>query len=446
MYVPHSEAEQKEMLAAIGLTSLDQLFDVIPDQYRLKQPLNIPAALSEMELTRHLKKLAGQNVGADEAVCFLGGGCYDHFVPAVVDHIAGRTEFYTAYTPYQAEASQGTLQTGFEFQTMICELTGMDVSNASMYEAATATTEAALMAISGRGGKILVADSVHPEYRETLATYVRNLPYELVTLKTKNGVVDPADLTAALSPEIACVVVQSPNFFGLLEPMADITRESHAHKAAVIQSFDPISLGILKRPGDFDVDIAVAEGQSMGTPPSYGGPFLGVFACKKDFVRKIPGRVVGQTVDRNGKRCFVLTLQTREQHIRREKATSNICTNQGLLALRASVYLSLCGPQGLEEVAKLCWNKAHYAAEVLAKVPGVKLHFAGDFFKEFVLELPGPADKYLDAMVAKGFHAGVSLGKWYEGMENCLLVAVTEKRSKDEIDALAAAWKEVLAG
>ena len=434
------------MLAKVGAKSLDELFDVIPEGVRLREPLSIPPAMTEMELEQHMGRLAASNTGADRAVCFLGGGCYDHFVPAVVDVVASRSEFYTAYTPYQAEASQGTLQAGFEYQSLICELTGMDVSNSSMYEAATAATEAALMAraASGRTGSIVVSETVHPEYRQTLETYLVNLGTKLVVAPAEDGVTDPAAMAKLLDDQTSCVLLQHPNFFGLLEPMDELVAAAKKAGAAVVQAFDPISLGMIKRPGDYGVDVAVTEGQALGTAMQYGGPFLGVFACKNNFLRKLPGRVVGQTVDRRGNRCFVLTLQTREQHIRREKATSNICTNQALFALRASAYLALMGPQGMKEAAELCWEKSHYTAEALSKVSGLKVKFGGAFFKEFVLQTPGKAEKFLAPMLKAGFHAGVPLGRWYKNMDDCLLVAVTEKRTKEEIDRYADAWAKVL--
>lgn len=444
MYIPTTEDEQKRMLERIGLERIEDLFDSIPPELRLGRPLDLPPALSEMELTAHMTELSKRNLSAEDAVCFLGGGAYDHFIPAAVDAIAARSEYYTAYTPYQPEVSQGTLQTSFEFQTMICELTGLDAANASLYEGATAVVEAVHLAVGavGREGRVLVSESVHPEHRRTLATYLANLPTRIESIPAPGGETDLAALAQALGPDAAAVVVQSPNFFGIVEPVAKAAELAHAAGALMIHSFDPISLGILKRPGEMGVDVAVGEGQSLGNPLSYGGPYLGLFACRREQMRRMPGRIVGETVDRKGNRCFVLTLQTREQHIRRDKATSNICTNQGLLALRSAVYLSLMGPQGMKEVAELCWHKAHYAASELAKLPGFRLRFGGVFFKEFVLETPGPAEKYADALVERGYHAGVPLGAWYEGMENCLLVAVTEKRTKDQIDGLAAALRD----
>jgi glycine dehydrogenase subunit 1 len=435
------------MLDRIGLESLDELFSSIPAELKARGPLDLPPALTEMELTRHMGALAGRNRAGGGMVSFLGGGCYDHFVPAAVDAIAARPEFYTAYTPYQAEVSQGTLQVGFEFQSLICRLTGLDVANASMYEAGTACAEAALMAAATLGrdsGRVVMSETVNPEYRQTVLTTLRNLPLELVTVPAKNGVTDAAALAAAIDGRTAAVLVQSPNMFGLIEDVAQAAAAAKAHGAALVQAFDPVSLGVLKRPGDLGVDIAVAEGQSLGTPPSFGGPFLGIFACREKFLRRMPGRIVGETVDRRGNPCYVLTLQTREQHIRREKATSNICSNQALLALRASVFLALAGPKGLAEMAELCRAKSAYALEKLTAIKGVSRKFPGPFVKEFVVELPVPAEPLLPKLIERGYHAGVPLGRWYQGMERSLLVAVTEKRTREEIDGLAAALAETL--
>jgi glycine dehydrogenase subunit 1 len=427
------------MLAAIGAKSVEELFAQIPAGLQLRRPLQIPPALSEMELTQHIAQLAAQNTSANDAVCFLGGGSYDHFIPAVVDAIAGRSEFYTAYTPYQAEASQGSLQAFFEYQTLICQLTGMDLANASLYDGGSAVAEAVLMAmnITNRHGQVLVAESVHPEYRQVLATYLANLSAELVTLPTPAGFLDPDDLKRAVTDNTICIVVQHPNFFGNLEEVEAVAKIAHEHKALSIVSFDPISLGLLKRPGDYGADIAVAEGHTLGTPMSCGGPYLGIMSCRKEFVRQIPGRLVGQTVDRNGKRCWVLTLQTREQHIRREKATSNICTNQGLFALRAAVFLSALGPQGLKETAELCLRKAHYVASELVKIPGVELAFARPFFKEFTIRLRTNMPDLLARLRDAGYLAGLPMARWFPQWSDCMTVAVTEKRTKAEIDGLA---------
>jgi glycine cleavage system P protein (glycine dehydrogenase) subunit 1 len=445
-YVLNTPADQKAMLESIGVKSLDELFAQIPEAVRLKKSLDVPAALSEIELTQHMAALAAKNRAPGQAVCFLGGGSYDHFVPAVVDTIAGRSEFYTAYTPYQAEASQGSLQAFFEYQTLICQLTGMDVSNASLYDGGSAVAEAAMMAITatGRHGQVLVAESVHPEYRAVLSTYLKNLESEPVTLPAPHGALSPDTLKKALTDQTSCVIVQHPNFFGCLEEVEALYEAAYARGALFVVSVDPISLGLLRRPGDYGAEIVVAEGQALGTPMQFGGPYLGVLACNGPFVRKMPGRLVGQTVDRNGKRCWVLTLQTREQHIRREKATSNICTNQGLLALRATAYLAALGPQGLRETAALCTRKAHYAAEQLANVPGVTVRFDRPFFKEFTIQVKADAPALLARLLEQGYHAGLHLGRWYPEWNHCISIAVTEQRTKEEIDGLVNAYRAAL--
>jgi glycine dehydrogenase subunit 1 len=443
-YVLNTPDDRQAMLAAIGAGSVDELFRQVPDTLRLKRALNVPPALSEIELTQHVQGLAGSN---RQAVCFLGGGSYDHFIPAVVDAVAGRSEFYTAYTPYQAEASQGSLQAFFEYQTLICQLTGLDVSNASLYDGGSAVAEAVLMALSvqPKRHRVLVADSVHPEYRRSLATYAANLDLKIETLSTPDGFLDPDALKKRLDDQTLCVVLQHPNFFGCLEEVETISAAVHAAGALFIVSFDPISLGILKRPGQYGADIAVAEGQCLGNPMSYGGPYLGILACREEYVRKMPGRLVGQTTDRNGKRCWVLTLQTREQHIRREKATSNICTNQGLMALKATVYLAALGPQGLKETAELCAKKAHYAADRLASAAGLKMRFRRPFFKEFTVALGGQEPPHvLRTALEHGQHAGLWLGAWYPSLTDCVSLAVTEKRTRGEIDGLVAAYENAL--
>ncbi|MBW8885474.1 MAG: aminomethyl-transferring glycine dehydrogenase subunit GcvPA, partial [Planctomycetia bacterium] len=393
------------MLQAIGVGSIDELFAGVPQDLRLKRPLDLPPALSEMELAQHLQALAAKNSHIGQKVCFLGGGAYDHFVPAVVDAIASRGEFYTSYTPYQPEVSQGNLQVMFEYQTLICQLTGMDVSNASLYDGGSAAAEGVLLAMSvtGRPRKVVVAESVHPHYREILKTYFASIGAELVTVSGASGSVKPADIAAAVDSNTACVLLQHPNFFGCLEDVGAIARIAHDAGALLVQSFDPISLGLLKRPGDLGADVAVAEGQSLGTPLLYGGPYLGIMACKEQFVRRLPGRIAGQTVDRRGRRCWVLTLQTREQHIRREKATSNICTNQGLFALRAAIYLAQMGPQGLRETAELCLRKAHYAKERLTSAQRLSLAFEQPTFKEFVIR---DSDGRVSDLLAQATSAG----------------------------------------
>src|SRR5262245_3495987 len=428
------------MLQAIGVGSLDELFAGVPEELRLKRPLDIPPALAELELAQHLQDLAAKNSHIGQKVCFLGGGAYDHFVPAVVDALASRGEFYTSYTPYQPEVSQGNLQVMFEYQTLICQLTGMDVSNASLYDGGTAAAEGVLLAMSvtGRPKKAVVAEGVHPHYREILKTYFASIGAELVTVAAASGIVKPADVAAAVDSDTACVLLQHPNFFGCLEDVATIAKIAHDAGALLVQSFDPISLGLLKRPGDLGADVAVAEGQSLGTPLLYGGPYLGIMACKEQFVRRMPGRIAGQTVDRRGRRCWVLTLQTREQHIRREKATSNICTNQGLFALRAAIYLAQMGPHGLRETAELCLRKAHYAKERLTSAQRLSLAFDQPTFKEFVIrDANGHVSDLLAQATSAGYLAGIPLGQWYPQLEDCFLVAVTEKRTKAEIDGLA---------
>jgi glycine dehydrogenase subunit 1 len=445
-YLFNTPDQQRDMLQTIGAQSVEDLFEQIPPANRLNRPLDLAHPLGEMELERELRALASRNSGRGSRACFMGGGVYDHFIPAAVDEIGGRGEFYTAYTPYQAEASQGSLQAFFEYQSLVCRLTGMDVCNASLYEGGTAVSEAAFMAmrVTDRHEKIVVLGSVHPEYRRVLRTYLSNLKCELVVVPTPAGTAELGKVKAVLDDRTACLVFQHPNFFGCLEEPDELTRLARAVGALSIVSFDPISLGLLRRPGDYGADVAVAEGQPLGIPMQYGGPFLGVFTCRNEYLRKMPGRLVGRTADRSGRTCYTLTIQAREQHIRREKATSNICTNQGLLALRATVYLSLLGPQGLREVAELCCRKAHYAAEQLSAVAGLSQAFPDrPFFKEFVLSCPGDVERVVSAARQAGFDLGPSLSRASAGEQglpkNGILVAVTEQRTRQEIDALAAA-------
>lgn len=447
-YLFNTPDQQREMLRACGAESIDKLFsDQVPADVRLNRPLNMPPALSELELESEVSALAARNGGAATRTCFMGGGAYDHFIPAAVDTIASRSEFYTAYTPYQAEASQGTLQAFFEYQTLICQLTGMDVSNASLYEGGTSVTEAVSMALRSQTGRrrVVVLGSVHPEYRQILTTHLQHMNCELVTIPAPSGAADVNQVAAALNDQTACLVLQQPNFFGCLESAADLVSAAHRVGALSIVSFDPLSLGLLPRPGDYGADIAVAEGQSLGTPLQYGGPYLGILTCREALMRKMPGRLIGETTDRLGKRCFVLNLQAREQHIKRDKATSNICTNQGLLALRATVYLSLLGPQGLREVSELACRNAHYAAEQLTRVLGLDLMFSAPFFKEFVIRVKGGVDRMLHRAAAAGFDLGPELKRftWPDGeaFTEGFLVAVTEKRTRSDIDRLVKALK-----
>jgi glycine dehydrogenase subunit 1 len=442
-YVQFTAKQRDEMLKAVGAKGIDDLLRQVPDSYRLREPLAIPAGMDELTLRAHLAQLAAQNEPVDQKVCFLGAGAYDHFIPTVVDHLAMKGEFLTAYTPYQAEASQGSLQAFFEFQTMVCQLTGMDVSNASLYEGATALAEAVMMALNVTGKReILVSRGVHPHYRQVLQTYLSDLPAVYKEVPLKNGTTDMQELENLLEEDTAAVVTQSPNFLGCIERVDTITKFAHANQSLSVQAFNPLSLGVLKRPGEMDVDIATAEGQPLGIPLQFGGPYLGLFTCKSAYMRKMPGRLIGQTTDLEGKRAFCLTLQTREQHIRREKATSNVCTNQGLLALRASVYMATMGPRGLREAAQLCFNKASYLVTRL-KAAGLAPRFEKQaFFNEVLVKLNRPARQVLAEASDAGFIAGYDVSEHYPELAGCLLIAVTEKRTRGEIDALV----DVLAG
>jgi glycine cleavage system P protein (glycine dehydrogenase) subunit 1 len=435
-YVQFTDKQREEMLKTVGARTISDLLKQVPDEYRLNEPLNIGPELDELSLRSHLAALAGANNPSDAKTCFLGAGVYDHFIPTVVDFLAMKGEFLTAYTPYQAEASQGSLQAFFEFQTMICQLTGMQVANASLYEGATALAEAALMALNVTGKReILVSEGVHPHYRQVLKTYLADLPAIYTEIPLKDGLVDTQSLEDELDQDTAAIIVQSPNFLGHIERVETIAKFAHANESLMIQSFNPLSLGILKHPGEMGVDIATGEGQSLGIPLQFGGPYLGLFAAKMQFVRKMPGRLVGQTVDAEGKRAFCLTLQTREQHIRREKATSNVCTNQGLLALRASVYLASMGPAGLRQAAQLSHNKVEYLITEL-KARGIERRFKHPVFNEVLVQLNRPVEEVLAEASDAGILAGYSVGREYPELSDCLLIAVTEKRTRAEIDKL----------
>lgn len=436
------------MLECIGASSVAELFEQIPAELHIRGTLSLPPPMTEIELRRRFAELAAAN---KPYPTFLGGGIYDHYIPSTVPAITSRAEFYTCYTPYQPEISQGTLQSIFEFQSLICDLTGMEVANASLYDGATALAEAALMAssITGRA-EWVVSECVNPAYRETLRTYAWASGHTLVEAGRDGIVTDFSKLP--LSSDTACVIVQNPNFFGSLETMAEAEKLAHEHGALFVVSFDPISLGLLKPPGEYDADIAVAEGQSLGIPMSFGGPGLGLFACKQQYVRQMPGRVVGVAKDANGQTGYVLTLQTREQHIRREKATSNICTNQGLCALAATVYLSTLGKNGLRKVAELCVAKSHYLADRIGELPelpvGNVLEKPGDpsggyliqsraFFKEFVVKCPRPVAQINKRLRERGIIGGLDLGRFYPDLAEHMLVCVTEKRTREEMDAFA---------
>ncbi len=433
-YVANTDAQRAEMLSVLG-KSMDDLFAVIrPDL--LPKSFNLPPGRSELEVRRILANLAAKN--RSDLVGFLGGGFYDHFIPAAVDSILSRGEFHTAYTPYQPEASQGTLQAMYEFQSAVCRLTGMEVANASLYDGGTALYEATMMALRVTGRrKVILDDTVNPIYRKMLRSYTTNLEIELSELPSKNGLTDRNRIAENLDDETAGVIVQNPNFFGCVDDFSDVAKIAHKAGALMIVSCYPISLGLLKTPGEMDADIATAEGQCLGLPLSFGGPYLGVMATRRKLVRKMPGRIVGRTKDREGRDGFVLTLQAREQHVRRNKATSNICTNESLCALGALAYLTLLGKQGLTEVAGLCASKAAYARRRLLAIRGVSARFEAPVFNEFVVDLPRPASDVINDLIEHGFAAGFPLSRYYRGMDNSILIAVTEKRTKEEIGKLA---------
>ncbi len=438
-YIPNTPEDEKRMLEFIGLESAEDLFKDIPENLQLKRDLDLKASMSELEVTDYMKNLASKNKSTSDLTCFLGAGAYDHYIPSIVGHVIGRSEFYTSYTPYQAEISQGTLQYIFEFQTLICQLTGMEVANASLYDGGTAIAEAAFMAAAvARRKKIVISKTVNPQHREVLRTYAHLQNLEIVEVEIDNGATDLEDLKSKVDKETAAVIVQSPNFFGVLEDLDEVEAIAHSEKKTLfVASVDPISMGILKTPGEIGADIVVGEGQALGIPLAFGGPYLGFMATTKKNMRKLPGRIVGQTIDANGDRAFVLTLQAREQHIRREGATSNICSNQGLNTLAATVYLSTLGTQGLREVAEQSTQKAHYAYNKLIEA-GYKPLFEGrPFFKEFALVGPKDACEINKELMEEGILGGYNLHKDYPQYENSVLYAVTEKRTKEEIDRLS---------
>jgi glycine dehydrogenase subunit 1 len=443
-YIPITETQQTEMLKELGLETINELFSDVPHDVKLDRNMDLPEPLEELELLKHMRNLSSKNINLNEFACFLGAGSYDHYIPSVVWNLLSRQEFYTSYTPYQPEISQGTLQGIFEYQTMICELTGMDVSNASVYDGATAVAEAAIMSCNAtRRNEILVAKSVNPESREVLNTYGRFRGYNINEVGYKDGRINVEELESKLTKNTAAVIIQTPNFFGVIENLDEVTSLIHKNKSLLIASVDPISLGILKSPGESGADIVVGEGQSLGNSPSFGGPYLGFFASTKALMRKMPGRIVGQTIDSSGKRGFVLTLQAREQHIRREKATSNICTNQSLNAMAAAIYLTTLGKKGIKEVAMLCLQKAHYTMEQLTKTGKLTPVFKAPFFKEFAVKSSIPVQDVNEELLDNKIIGGYELQNKYPELSDSILIAVTEKRTKEEIDLLASTIKQM---
>ncbi len=444
-YIPHTEADRQAMLKAIGVESIEALFDAVPEAYRFPE-LALPEAASEMEVMAELQGLQAANASAQDYAIFLGAGAYNHFIPSAVNHILLRGEFYTAYTPYQPEVSQGTLQAIFEYQSMLCALTGMEAANASHYDGATSLGEAVIVAVNelrGKRRKIILSPAINPQYRAVTRTYMQGRD---LTIVGDEGQADIEELVALLDADTAMLAVAYPNFFGQIEDLRGLAERVHAAGALLTVVADPIALGLLKSPGELGADMVVGEGQPLGIPLSFGGPYLGFFACSKDLVRRISGRIVGETRDEEGRRAYVMTLRPREQDIRREKATSNICTNQGLMALAAAVYLSLMGKCGLRTVAELCYHKAHYAARQIDALEGYSVDSSKPFFKEFMVRCPRPVaeiNAYL--MDEWGIIGGYDLGQDYPHLENTMLVAVTEMNTREEIDALVGALKEAAA-
>lgn len=442
-YIPHSPKERDEMLATIGVEKLEDLFHAIPVAHRYPK-LDLPAALTEMEAAAELREISLANETTNELVSFLGAGVYNHYIPAAIDHILLRSEFYTAYTPYQPEISQGTLQAIFEYQSMMVQLTGMDVANASHYDGATAVAEAVNMALAQfrrKRTRVVMSPGVHPQYRATTDTYTQFAGLDIVSPESSTGT--PDALMELIDENTALVIVQYPDFFGRIFDYTKLAEAAHEKKALFCVVANPTALGLLKTPGEMGADMVVGEGQPLGIPMSYGGPYLGYFTTRNKYVRKMAGRLVGESVDSRGQRAFVLTLTPREQHIKRERATSNICSNQGLLVLAAGIYMSLLGRTGMRHVAELCYHKAHYAAEQIAQIPGFSLENNEPFFHEFVVNCPEPVADINAHLLEHGIVGGYDLGQDYAGMENKMLIAVTEKITKDEIDAFVAVLSEV---
>ncbi len=436
-YIPHTEEDIKEMLEVIGVGSIDELFSPIPESVRLKKPLDLPDPLSEIELVQYFKDLSERNKSLDNYISFLGGGAYNHYIPRVIDQIVSRSEFYTPYTPYQPEMSQGTLQALYEYQTLICQLTGMEVSNASMYDGATSLAEAVLMSRRiKRGKRIFVSKVVHPEYREVIRTYLDGIGVEIVEIPYDGrGLTNYDWIEHNLDKDIISVIIQSPNFFGVIEDLATVSEIIKDRDIMFIVSvLEPISLGIIKPPGYFNADVVVGEGQSLGNPISFGGPSLGIFATRNKYVRNMPGRIVGETVDREGKKGYILTLSTREQHIRRERATSNICTNETLCAIRAAVYLSLLGKEGLRELARYNLYITDYARRRISSIPGFKIRFSSPGFNEFVVESDYEIEELLKWLCERGVIGGLNIGRFYPELRNTFLMTLTENNRIEDIE------------
>lgn len=434
-YIPHTEEDIKKMLDKINVSSIDELFKEIPDEVKLQRDYNLPSALSELEVEKKLNELKEMN--RNDMICFAGGGSYDHYIPSIIGHIISRSEFYTAYTPYQPEVAQGTLQYIFEFQTMMTDLTGMDVCNASMYDGATSCAEAVMMAVSQtRRNKVLLSSTLHPHTIETVQTYAHYRGFEVILVDEKEGLLDEEDLQNKLNNEVACVVVSNPNFYGLIEKPSYYVEKIHENKSLLIMVVNPLSLGILKTPGEIGADIVCGEAQSLGIPLSFGGPYLGFICTTSKYMRKLPGRICGQTTDVDGKRAFVLTLQAREQHIRRDKANSNICSNQSLNALVATIYLATMGKKGIVEVCEQNIQKANYAFKKITEIPHFEAVFNKPFFNEFVVKTEIPFNKIKEALLKENIISGIHLGDFNDKYQNHILFCVTEKRSKEEIDKL----------
>jgi len=443
-YIPSTDEDIQDMLRLIGCRDVSDLFSHIPEDLQFGGELDLPKPLAEPDLIRHMRGLSMKNAHMREYSSFLGGGLYNHYIPSAVSQLAARSEFYTSYTPYQPEVSQGTLQAIFEYQSLMCSLTGMDVSNASVYDGATSVAEAVLMGLRiNRRNTVILSRSLNPQYRAVIETYVKGHAKILEAPWDKHGVTDIEKLPAMLDESVSSVVLQSPNFFGILEDQRKYEKEVHAQGALLIAVFsEPLAFGIINPPGVYNADIACGEGQSLGIPPGYGGPLLGILTCRRDFVRSMPGRIAGMSVDRKGNRAFVLTLTAREQHIRREKATSNICTNQGLCALTAALYLSALGKKGFQRVGLLNYERAGYAKKVLAGVSGFRLKFDSPTFNEFVLETDRNVEKLMQHTIEKKIIPGLPLSPYYRELTNCLLVNVTEMNTRKEIDLLGAVLSE----